>query len=64
MRATAARPAGLPAGRRFPSQPGRNPICEQSDVFVDGFDARNGGNGGSAGNITPFLVTPCPGDDD
>ena len=59
------RSSGGPAGgNTFPSQPGRNPICEQSDAFVDSFSASNGGSGGSAGNITPFLVTPCPGDDD
>jgi hypothetical protein len=58
------RSSGGPAGgSTFPSQPGRNPICEQSDVFADSFDARNGGSGGSAGNIAPFLVTPCPGDE-
>jgi hypothetical protein len=57
------RSSGGPAGgATFPSQPGRNPACEQSDAFFDMFDARNGGQGGSAGNITPFLVTPCPGD--
>jgi hypothetical protein len=57
------RSSGGPAGgTTFPSQPGRNPACEQSDGFFDSFDARNGGQGGSAGNITPFLVTPCPGD--
>jgi hypothetical protein len=38
-------PAG---GGTFPSQPGRNPACEQSDVFFDSFSASNGGNGGSA----------------
>jgi hypothetical protein len=57
------RSSGGPAGgTAAPSQPGRNPICEQSDVFVDSFDAANGGKGGSAGDLTPFLVTPCPGD--
>jgi hypothetical protein len=57
------RSSGGPAGGgTFPSQPGRNPTCEQSDVFFDSFSAANGGTGGSAGNITPFLVTPCPGD--
>jgi hypothetical protein len=57
------RSSGGPAGGgTFPSQPGRNPACEQSDVFFDSFNAFNGGSGGSAGNITPFLVTPCPGD--
>jgi hypothetical protein len=58
------RSSGGPAGgTTFPSQPGRNPACEQSDVFFDSFSARNGGRGGSAGPITPFLVTPCPGDE-
>jgi hypothetical protein len=58
------RSSGGPAGGgTFPSQPGRNPACEQSDVFFDSFGASNGGSGGSAGNITPFLVTPCPVDD-
>jgi hypothetical protein len=59
------RSSGGPAGgTTFPSQPGRNPICEQSDAFVDSFSASNGGRGGSAGSITPFLVAPCPGDSD
>jgi hypothetical protein len=59
------RSSGGPAGGgTFPSQPGRNPICEQSDVFVDSFNAHNGGHGGNAGNIQPFLVTPCPGAED
>jgi hypothetical protein len=57
------RSSGGPAGgTTFPSQPGRNPICEQSDAWVDSFSASHAGSGGSAGNITPFLVTPCPGD--
>jgi hypothetical protein len=42
------------------NQSGRNPICEQSDVFFDIFDAVNALSGGSTVNITPFLVTPCP----
>ena len=29
-------------GRSSRDQPGRNPICEQSDVFVDHYDARSG----------------------
>jgi hypothetical protein len=51
-------------GRSSRNQAGRNPICEQSDIFIDSFNARNGGHGGHAGNIQPFLVTPCPGADD
>jgi hypothetical protein len=59
------RSSGGPAGgTTIPSQPGRNPICEQSDAFVDSFNARNGGSGGLAGNIQPFLITPCPGAED
>jgi hypothetical protein len=59
------RSSGGPAGgNTIPSQPGRNPICEQSDVWVDSFSASHGGSGGSAGTITPFLITPCPGDTD
>jgi hypothetical protein len=44
-------------------QPGRNPICEQSDAFFDSYNAQNGGNGpkGNA-DITAYLVTPCPTD--
>jgi hypothetical protein len=47
-------------GRSSRNQPGRNPICEQSDVFLDIYSATYGGSGGSAGSLTPFLVTPCP----
>jgi hypothetical protein len=47
-------------GRSSRNQAGRNPICEQSDVFFDIFDAANARSGGSTVNITPFLVTPCP----
>jgi hypothetical protein len=38
-------------------EPGRNPICEQSDVF---FDRLTASGGGGAGDLTPFLDTPCP----
>ena len=43
-------------------QPGRNPICEQSDVFFDSFKGTGNGNGQSQANkdLTPWLVTPCP----
>jgi hypothetical protein len=47
-------------GRSSRNQPGRNPICEQSDVFLDIFSATNGGSGGFAGDLTPFLVAECP----
>ena len=36
---------------------GRNPICEQSDVF---FDKLNGSDKGKATDLTPWIVTPCP----
>ncbi|MGN6429890.1 MAG: hypothetical protein ACTHNB_04040 [Gaiellaceae bacterium] len=38
-------------------EPGRNPICEQSDVF---FDSLNPGHGGGVGDLTPWIDTPCP----
>jgi hypothetical protein len=44
-------------------QPGRNPICEQSDVFFDSLKGTGNGNGGQSGantDLTPWLVTPCP----
>lgn len=48
-------------GRSSRSQAGRNPACEQADVFIDGYNARNGGRGGRARNSDElFLVTPCP----
>jgi hypothetical protein len=48
-------------GRSSKDQFGRNPACEQADVFVDTYDAAVGGS-----KLTPqptdplFLVTPCP----
>ncbi len=57
------RSSGGPAGGAGP-QAGRNPICEQSDVFVDEYSSL----GADAGQKQPkpedarFLVTPCPGD--
>jgi len=38
-------------------EPGRNPICEQSDVFFDTLDM---GHAGGAGDLTPWIDTPCP----
>lgn len=49
-------------GRSSREQAGRNPICEQSDVFFDTFDPLSRGDGDGAGPTTPFLITPCPGD--
>lgn len=48
-------------GRSSRNQAGRNPICEQSDVFLDTFDPLGRGDG-AAGPLEPFLVTPCPRD--
>lgn len=58
------RSSGGPAGgSELPSQPGRNPACEQSDVFFDSYSARNGGKGGRASPTDSlFLVTLCPSD--
>ena len=59
------RSSGGPAGgATAPSQPGRNPICEQSDVMVDEYSSTSA----DAGQKQPkkedamFLVTPCPAD--
>jgi hypothetical protein len=47
-----------------PSQPGRNPACEQSDAMVDEYSSTSA----DAGQKQPkkedamFLVTPCPAD--
>jgi hypothetical protein len=44
-------------------QPGRNPACEQSDVFIDDFNPLTENNGQSATQgMELFLVTPCPTD--
>ena len=50
-------------GRSSRNQPGRNPACEQSDVFVDSFSAASGKN--TSGNRAEqgeelLYVTPCP----
>jgi hypothetical protein len=46
-------------GRSSRQQPGRNPICEQSDVWFD-LIRSPASTGGVAGNVQPFYVTPCP----
>ena len=48
---------GRGSGAPTTPEPGRNPICEQSDVF---FDTLNGSDNGNAGDLTLWLVTPCP----
>jgi hypothetical protein len=52
------RSSGGPGGdTTAPSEPGRNPICEQSDVFADFVDKNNAEKGG---NVDLFTVTLCP----
>ena len=44
------------------SQPGRNPLCEQSDVFADDYSANSApqrANSATQG-MDLYLVTPCP----
>jgi hypothetical protein len=50
-------------GRSSRNQAGRNPACEQSDVFLDTYSARNGDSDSRARTTDDlFLVTTCPGD--
>jgi hypothetical protein len=52
-------------GRSSRTQAGRNPACEQSDVYVDSFSAQSGGSAKNAPSqdvINAFSVTPCPTD--
>jgi hypothetical protein len=59
------RSSGGPAGgATFPSQPGRNPACEQSDVFFDDWSAGGKASGQNSPRASDslFLVTPCPAD--
>jgi len=45
------------------NQPGRNPACEQADVFVDWYNPLSRHSSSSAAkNQDAFLVTPCPSD--
>jgi len=48
---------GSGGGTPQDTEPGRNPICEQSDVF---FDSLNGPEKGKGTDLTPWLDTPCP----
>jgi len=56
---------GRGSGAPTSVEPGRNPICEQSDVFfdtynIDGQSNNNGGIKGSGHADQDFLVAPCP----
>lgn len=48
-------------GRSSRQQPGRNPGCEQADVYLDRYDALSGEDDARARRTDAlFLVTPCP----
>jgi hypothetical protein len=53
---------GRGSGEPTSAQPGRNPICEQSDVFFDAYSSVSGGSTSQGGtnNDSLFWVTPCP----
>lgn len=48
-------------GRSSKDQLGRNPACEQSDVFLDIYDSNGAhSDAGARGSDSLFLVAPCP----
>src|SRR5207244_423160 len=49
-------------GRSARQQPGRNPICEQSDAFGDRYNAHDapGDVARATKNLDLYLVTACP----
>jgi hypothetical protein len=51
-------------GRSSRTQQGRNPACEQSDVWADRYSASGEASGQENPRSTDalYLVTPCPGD--
>ncbi len=59
---------GRGSGAPTSLQPGRNPICEQSDVFFDRYnlsgkndgDDGDGDKGGNRHADQSFLISPCP----
>jgi hypothetical protein len=56
---------GRGSGAPTSFQPGRNPICEQSDVFFKIYNGQNGGEGSrgrEADSVNGFLVAPCGAD--
>ncbi len=66
-RGTSAPTRGTVAARatRRTSEPGRNPICEQSDAFFQRFNADNGGKGAKGNaqdSVNLFSVAACPAD--
>ena len=56
-----AHPELIRAARNVGTQTStRCPICEQSDVFMASYKAKDASSSGSSVSLTPFLVTPCP----
>lgn len=57
---------GRGSGAPTSFQAGRNPACEQADMFLDFFDPlkKDHTDAVSESEENAFLVTPCPGDDD
>ncbi len=55
---------GRGSGAPTSFQAGRNPICEQSDMFVDFFQPLKSDHSDSVSESEEeaFLITPCPGD--
>ena len=55
---------GRGSGGPVDLQAGRNPICEQSDVFFQRYNSENGGKGSKANDqsLQFFLTAPCPQD--
>lgn len=51
---------GRGSGSPTTVQPGRNPVCEQSDVFFDAFSPFGTNGGGASKTDSLFWVTPCP----
>jgi hypothetical protein len=55
---------GRGSGTPTSTQPGRNPICEQSDVFFGhynlGGEGNNNGGDANSGADQSFLIAPCP----
>ena len=51
-------------GRSSRNELGRNPACEQSDIFgqqfSEGSDHGNGNGTGAQGDLNDWAVTPCP----
>ena len=54
---------GRGSGTPTTTQPGRNPVCEQSDMFMDFYDPlrEDTSDSVSESEESAFLVTPCPG---